>query len=453
MRLSTWTLFLSLLFIGCTALEDEPVDVGTREQGLVELRIDARAMLAANITQVTLEAGGQSQDLVLNQATQMFDGTMILPAGPHTLLARAFSGAMLVGASNPHVVMVQVNQVTRIIMNILDVTGSAPPVYGPILDSLVFPTTAQAATSVNFTASVVAPAGDPVEYSWSSTCSDSEFSAPSSATTSWSKPTQGSCTITMIATSNGYGVGQSFPIVVFPGGSGGSGALDVSARFITAPGLYLSLNEVGCFVSPGGNSSCPSSITSPNASYYSVTVTNWGGSTAGSITVSDNCGGNFGTSYNQPENRSGFWLPPVGGGVCIITATAINADGLATTLNAAILARPGMPPTSPPAPTIFGQLFPSGCIFSSSAPGPVDCGFIPGGTTANVFSSISWDLGLPGSVTLTDNCNGVLTQPDNAFNFGAFWSLPSMGSQTCILTVRATNLQGGMSEARVQVQL
>jgi hypothetical protein len=452
MRLCTYALLLSLLTIGCVAGDGDPADdVGTAEQGLTEIRIDARALLAVGITQVSLEASGQSQDLVLNPATGTYDGTLILPAGAHSLLARAFADGTLVGASNPIAVTVQSGQVTRVVMHILDLTGSAPPLYGPILDSLVFPTTAQATVPVTFSSSVIAPAGDPVTYAWSSSCADSTFTAPASASTAWSKAAQGSCTLTMVATSNGLSLVQSFEVVVFPAGSG-SGAVDASAQFVTAPSLFLAFPEVGCYVAPGGNSSCPSTLTSPSVSSYSANVTSWGGSSPGTLTLSDNCGGRFGTSYSSPESRSGVWLPPVGAGVCILTATAVNGDGLVATLTAAVLVRAGTPSTAQP-PSIFGQVFPSvNCVFASDS-GPTDCGAIPAGSPLTIFGSVSWADGYPESVTLVDSCGGSLVPPNNAYSFSSPWNLATLPGQICTLTVRATNLQGGTSEASVQYHL
>ena len=433
--------------------EADPDDGGAAHQGRTEFRIDARALLDANITQVNVESGGQSQDLVLNYGTNTYDGTMLLPAGPQSLVARAFSGSTLVGASNPTGVTVQAGQVLHVDMRILDLTGAAPPVYGPILDSLAFPTTAQATTPVTFTASVVAPAGDPVSYGWSSSCPDSTFSAPTSATTTWSKPAQGACTIMVSAFSNGYGISQNFGIVVFPAGSA-SGGVDVSASFIAAPSLYLSLPEAGCYLGPsGGNSSCYVAMASPSVASYSVSVTNWGGSTPGSLTVSDNCGGHFGTAYNNPESRSGNWLPPVGAGVCILTANAVNGDGIVSSLSAAILVRAGTPATAQP-PSIYGQLSPGYyCPFDSSSPTPTDCGVIPAGVQMVLYSGVSWADGHPGSVTLLDDCNGGLTQPSNAYSFSSVWNLPSAPGQICTLTVRGTSLQGSTKDASVRYHL
>jgi hypothetical protein len=399
-----------------------------------------------------VEGGGQSQDLVLNYATNTYDGTMILPVGPQSLVARAFAGTTLVGASNPTGVTIEPGQVLHVEMRILDLTGSAPPLYGPILDSLTFPTTTQAMAPVTFATSVVAPVGDPVTYAWSSNCSDSTFSAPAAATTSWSKAAQGSCTITMLATSNGLSLVQSFGIVVFPPGSG-SGGVDVSASFIAAPSLYLSLPEASCYIWPGGNSSCSVAMASPNVVSYGVNVTNWGGSTPGALTVSDNCGGHFGTGYTSPDSRSGYWLPPLGAGVCILTATAVSGDGLVSTLSAAILVRAGTPATAQP-PSIYAQMNPGPfCVFDSNSPTPTDCGTIPAGTQMVLYSSLYWADGHPNSVTLLDDCNGGLVQPSNAYSFTSPWNLPSAPGQICTMTIRAANLQGSTSDASVRYHL
>ena len=435
-----------------TAEEDPADDVAETAQGLTEIRIDARSLLDAGITRVTLEAGAQAEDLVLNPATGTYDGTLLLPAGPRSLVARAFAGAALVGASNPSVVDVQSGLVTRVVMRILDLTGSAPPLYGPILDSLVFPATAQAMAPVAFTAAVVAPAGDPVTYAWSSSCADSTFSAPAAATTSWSKAAQGSCTITMLATSNGLSIAQSFQMVVFAAGSA-SGAIDASALFINAPSLYLAFPATGCFIAPGGNASCAVPTASPSVTSVDVSVTSWGGSTAGAITLSDNCGGRFGTLNTSPDYRSSAWLPPLGAGLCILTASAVSADGIVTTLSAAILVRAGTPSTAQP-PSFYGQMFPGpSCNFDSGSPTPTDCGPIPAGMQMSLFGSIYWADGIPESVTLLDDCNGGLTPPSSLYNFNSVWSLPSAPGQICTLTVRATSLQGSTSEASVRYHL
>jgi hypothetical protein len=438
------TLIISVFAVGC--ITGHPDVLGTDRQGVAELHVDAGPLLAASITRVTIEAADQTQDLALNPTTGTFDGTLFLPAGMQRLVARAFAGDMIVGQSQPTAVEVTAGIVTRVLLRILDLTGSPAQVFGPILDSLSFPTTTDAGTTVTFAISVIAPLGDPVTYAWSSDCMDATFTAPSAPTTGWSKAAQGTCTITVTATSNGFTIAQSFGIVVFPAGAN-FGAVGVSTTFITAPSVVLGMFAVSCNVGLFSDGSCPGTIASPTASDYRGAVFNWGGSTPGTFDVSDSCGGRFGTSSRWIDGVSGFWLPPVGGGLCFLTAHAVNGDGLATTVTAAVLTRPGTAATArPPRPFVVFQESNFGCPFGSSA-SPTDCGPFQTGSQRSLSGQVSWDDGHPGSVTITDDCVGPRPDASDAgFFFSASWLAPDMPGATCTTTVRATNLEGVSTE-------
>lgn len=345
-------LVLGLAIIGCTA---QPEPLATTEQGVAEVRVDTGLLLAFSITRVSVEAAGQSQDLALNPATGTFDGTMFLPSGTQPLVARAFSGETQVGASRETPVEVRPGEVVRATVRILSTTEDAPPLFGPIIDGFTHPTKAEAGGPVTFTISVVAPLGDPVTYDWSSDCPDASFSAPHAATTSWSKPAQGTCEITVFVTSNGAGAVESFMIVVFPAGAG-SGGVEVNGVFVTAPVLRLELPRVNCFVSPGDNASCPETIASPDTTFYAVSVLSWGLSDRGTMEVTDDCGGQFASVGRVNDSLSGFWIPPVGGGICILTARAVNGDGIVGKMSAAVFVHPGTPPPlAPPPPACDGD--------------------------------------------------------------------------------------------------
>ena len=57
-------------------------------------------------------------------------------------------------------------------LRILDTTDQTS-MFGPIFDSLAFPTSVQAGEPGTFALSVVAPGGDQVLYAWSSDCAES----------------------------------------------------------------------------------------------------------------------------------------------------------------------------------------------------------------------------------------------------------------------------------------
>ena len=445
MRVWICSLIASVIAVGCaTASQETPLT----NQGVAEVRVDAAQLLSAGITRVTVDGAGQSQDLTLNATTGTYDSTLFLPSGSQSLVASAFASGTLVAQSRPTSVDVQAGAVTRIVIRILDLSIQGPPVYGPIIDSLSFPTTTQAGAAATFAISVIAPASDPVTYAWSSDCADATFSAPDAATTSWTKAAQGTCTVTVVVTSNGFSASQSFGIVVFPAGSG-SGAVAVNGVLVTAPAIFLSLSGAGCFVAPGGNASCPLTIASPSATSYQLSVASWGGSDPGTLDLSDNCGGRFGISSRDPSGRFGFWLPPVGGGLCILTAHAVSSDGLASTLTAAVLTHPGTPATAQP-PQIGLAVF--GTCFTTAPGAPVDCGSIPGGTQQSLFGSVGWADGFPGSLTINDDCVGPQPDPTSTSFFSALWTTPTAPG-TCTITVRATDLEGVATDAVARYQV
>jgi hypothetical protein len=337
------TFLAIVLVVGCTDGDTDSPSGGP--QGLVELRVDATQSLAASITHVTVAAAGESEDLSLNPTTGTFDGSLSLPPGMQVLVARAFSNETLVGQSMPTPVQVETGVVTRVMMRILDVTPGSPPVYGPLFDSLSFPTTTQIGIPATFAISVIAPAGDPVTYSWTSDCANSTFSAQA-ATTTWSNPAEGSCTIQVVATSNGISITKNFIIVVFPAGAE-NGVVIVNGTFVTRPLLQLGLRDCAIFPDEAGggrsNASCPSTFASPEAAPYQVNIFSWGGGAPGTLDVSASCGGSFDPQIHDPNMAIGRWTPPIAGGLCFFTARAVNGDGLAGQLSVALIVRPGMP--------------------------------------------------------------------------------------------------------------
>ncbi|HET7500348.1 MAG TPA: hypothetical protein VFK02_05070 [Kofleriaceae bacterium] len=449
MRASIQILILAVLAVGCTTNQSEAID--TDMQGIAEVHVAASPLLAANITRLTVEAAGLTQELVLNPFAGTFDGTVFLPTGPQTLVARAFAGETLVGQSQPVAVEVQPGVVVRVICRILDLTASPPPVFGPILDSLTFPTTTEVGASPAFSISVIAPAGDPVTYAWSSDCADATFSPPDAATTTFSKAAPGPCDVAVLATSNGFSVFQTFVIVVFPAGAG-TGAVTATAAFVNRPAMVLNLPGLGCGVGSSvfglSNSSCASSIASPQATDVFLSVLSaWGGSTPGTVELSDDCGGRFGTSSHGATGVSGSWLPPVNAGLCKLTARAVSGDGLVETVTAAVLVRAGTPATSQP-PQIFGNVE-SGCSLGDPSSPPA-CGSIAAGAERSVVLSISWADGLPGSVVLSDDCAGVQREPSSAFFSFNPYLVAGQPGQTCTVRVRATSLQGASTEQALQ---
>lgn len=251
----------------------------------------------------------------------------------------------------------------------------------------------------------------------------------------------------MLASSNGFLVGQSFVVVVFPVGAG-SGALDVGGVFVTAPSIFIALPELNCFVSPGANASCPGTTASPRAPAYQTNVTSWGSSTSGTLEVTDSCGGRFGTTSQSVGFVTGNWLPPVDGGICIITARAVNGDGLVGTATAAILTHAGTQATAQP-PQLSIE-YTTGCFLGTP---PSECGPFAAGGQVLMFGDVFWNDGIPGSMTIVDDCGGSQPAPGSTTFVGNSWFTPNTPGRTCTTTVHATNLQGSSNEVSAHYHL
>lgn len=418
---------------------------------MAELRIDA-SLLAANITRVTMTAEQSTAELELNPVTGTFDGALVLTAGTHAIVARAFADDVLVGESRPTSVVIEIGVVTRVQIKILDVSNQTST-YGPIIDSLTFPTTAEVGTAVELTLAAVAPDGSPLSYAWSSDCPDSIFSAPAAPVTTWSNPTEGACRIHAAATASGITVDSVFSIVVFPQGAL-SGAVDASGEFVAAPVLRFSSRALACNLTNGDNASCTNAIASPTVTDFTVDVVSWGGSPPGSLTVTQNCGGRFVPEPDRPfDTVTGHWLPAVDRGVCIFTARAENRDGAVAILAPAILVRAGVPPTITP-PTISAQLESSRpCIFTNTN-SPVDCGTATAGNFLFLDLSLSWAAGTPGPGSISDDCGGVMiAMPSFIVSRSTEWRLPLTPGRLCTTTIHSTTIEGGESVAIAQYRL
>jgi hypothetical protein len=459
----------SALWTGCVTTNSD--SVAESDQARAEIRVDTAALSAAAITRVSVESDGSTADLSFNPMTGGYDGSLILASGPHSVVASAFAGDQLIGRSQPGPVSVAAGVITRVELRMLDLRPDAAPLFGPIVDTLSFPTTTNAGAAASFAIAAVAPGGDPLTYAWTTDCLDATFSAPAAATTTWSKPAQGTCNIAVTVTSNSLSVHRSFGIVVFPSGAA-TGAAGVSAELITAPKLVwsfapgttpVSQSNASCSVMAGDNASCQFIVASPQPVAYHATVVDWGGGVPGTLTVSDDCGGRFGLSSQSFDDRIGFWLPPLAGDLCILTARATSGDGLTSSIAAAVVADAGAPPavTQPPAQsaTLFYSLTPNqqGTIFLSNPPPALT--MLRAGVSLGLSDFVNWADGLPGTVTVVDSCVGA--QPVTVFDFGfgvdtdvssQVWTAPTTQGVLCTITVQATNLQGVASTVSGQYQ-
>ena len=440
--------------VGAACATDDEVLTENVARGAAEISVDARGLTPFDITRVEIETDGIIQELRFNPATQTFDGTLLLTDGAHLVIARAFSGADVVAISAQTPVIITAATVSRVSLRLIDQGPEAPPLFGPIIDALSFPTTAIANQQSVFFVSALAPAGDPIAYSWTSDCPDATFAFPESFSTGWTKTAPGACNVQVAVSAAGFSIVQGFHIVVLPEGAN-IGALDVDAGVVTKPELQFALQSLGCFVGFGNNpnGSCTTTtLASPATSDFGVSVISWGGSQPGFLELFDNCGGQFGFNFLDASSASGNWRPPVAGGLYILTARATSAEGLTRSVSMAVLTRPGTPlPTQRPSVSVSIS---DGCFMTDLAFGePVFCGFPFPGTSRTVFGSVDWRDGTPGAVEIFDDCGGFVEQPNNVFSFATLYQLPFTFGRTCNLTLRATNLQGQVTTMGARYQL
>ena len=385
MRAISGSMIACLVVAGCAATDPSLPEA----YGRAELRVDL-ATSFSEITRVTIEAAGESHDLVKSSLDLTFGGTIGLPPGMQLLVAHAFAGDQPVGDSNPTPVDIETGALSRVSLFILDRSTGGQPAFGPLFESLTYPMSVAAGSSVTFTASAVSPAHDLVTYGWASSCTDSIFSSPQGAMTSWTRPTTGTCAVTVTASSGGLTAVRDFSIVVFQGGDPGDGAVSVIASFVPAPFVTLALSSersLPCNVSPAErNASCADPVASPDPVFFNASADTGFGSTP--MTMTDDCGGRVGAVFQDAGTLNGAWLPPVAGGLCILTVRAVHRLGSVGILSVAVVALPGTPASSQP-PRISATLT-AGSSTCTLSPTPGDCGGLVAGTGAMLLGNISF---------------------------------------------------------------
>jgi alpha-tubulin suppressor-like RCC1 family protein len=295
--------------------------------------VQVGAITAAQLTRITVDvptvAGFPTRTLA-PQADGTFTGTLDLPASAQTLVARAWAAATQAGQPDVKVgeqsasVTIAPNATAQVLITILDASPPAPvPDHAPIIVSVVVPRTSVGVNDpVTLSAQAVDPDGDPISWAWTSSCPSSAFTAPTAASTGWSTPALGSCTITVTATAKGLSDARLFRITA------ATGSLDVRVRYVSQPKI-TEIDVARCVILrdlAGG--SCRDGIAT--GATASVTVRFDGGDPADyAVTLSDACDGS--RSFTQhtplPHGRTGAvltWQAPASEGVCAVTATVTS---------------------------------------------------------------------------------------------------------------------------------
>jgi hypothetical protein len=203
--------------------------------GLIDVVVQAQTS-SAQLTRVSVVVtpGNVPGDLSPG-GDGTFSGTLVVPVGPQTVSATAWSGNTQVGTGSASVT-VSKGQKAQVAITVLDATGPAPlPDHSPVLTSLSVPvSTANVGDQALLSATAMDADGDPIAFSWSSSPAGcGSFSPPDSASTTWTAVAAGTCTVTATATAGGKSDGKSASIevlapVVLTVAFGGTGAGSVT---------------------------------------------------------------------------------------------------------------------------------------------------------------------------------------------------------------------------------
>ena len=415
--------------------------------GSASLRIDVAGITAFEISRVVVvTAEGTEVDLARDGNRGDFVGSVLLPAGPTEIIGRAFStDGALIGESAPVPVNVEAGFVVGATLRILDLTGGQDIDHRPVVMAVTHPLSTLANQPASLAVAAIDPDGDPMVLSWTSDCADATFSDPAAAQTTWIKAAEGSCNISVTASANGLSTTDTFSVVVFDQRAA-TGAVEINGVFVAAPRLFIDLShgQKFCQVFPESfDGTCDDDIASPTAANTGVFV-EWGNAEPGTLTVTDDCGGSFETFGQDPFFFNANWTPPVNQTVCLVRAEAVSAEGLTSTLSAAIVVRDGEAPR-PETPQIFATM--SYSSFCELFPGDnsVQCPAMLPGDRALLEVRADWRGATPGSLEIVPECAGDLqvVQEDPFFLLAEWTPLPLQPS--CQLTLITNDAQGNQT--------
>jgi hypothetical protein len=248
------------------------------------------------------------------------------------------TGGTLV-ATGSATVTITAGATTAVTLRVYDITPPPPQGdIGPIIRSVTSSSSeVTVGAPVMLSVDAVDLDGDTLYYSWSSSCPNSFFSSPFSASTSWSSSTPGACRISVTVSSRSLSATEAVDVAVFSApvdGGPGEGSAVVTGEYIARP-------VVNGFSVWGGGTSLSAYRYYPNA-----TLPNLRPGTTYSIDMQLDYGTRFGTFSNNLEFDCGgtvmrsmydgctsggycsvsfSWVAPSSPAVCKMTGRAANS--------------------------------------------------------------------------------------------------------------------------------
>jgi hypothetical protein len=190
------------------------------ERALLGVVVAAQVM-SAQITRVSVEVAPAdvSADLA-RDAGGTFSGTLSVPVGVQTVNATAWAGPAAAGTASG-LVTVAKGGTAHLSITVLDATGTPPqPDHSPVIISLT--ASASSATvgdQLSLSAAASDADGDAISFAWTAAPGGcGSFSAPGSASNTFTAAAAGNCAVTVAARARGLADTRSTTIAIAGGG-------------------------------------------------------------------------------------------------------------------------------------------------------------------------------------------------------------------------------------------
>ncbi len=311
------------------------------KSGKTLVSVKAADVTGAGVT-VSAQPAGITQALTQDTSGN-FSGALVLPSGSETLTAVVTdANGNTIGTGSTSVVVVE--GVSSAVALTIAGTPQGQSSIAPILTAVtVSNLTATAGEAVTVSASATDLQGNAVTYQWTSTCADGAFADATAATTTWSKASEGACTLTVTATSSAGAASQSLNVAVLSGP--GDGAVTITGTFVQAwiQEIFVSSpagNAAWIFPSSSADSSMTSAMTAGvGTSVYLYVSSNGTGETA---TLTDSCGGVIANSQAGSYEYVFTWTPasvttPT---ACELTTSVLLGSAVLSTYSVGVLVNP-----------------------------------------------------------------------------------------------------------------
>lgn len=218
--------------------------------------------------------------------------------------------------------------------------------------------------------------------------------------------------------------------------------------------LELTHADGACASAPGQvETVCPGLVGPGDVALVSAEV-DWGKQPAGTIEVSDTCGGSFGDLSEDPVSLQGHWQVPIFGTECTLTAEAIGVDG-DLVASATLLFEVSMPPSPVGIQAYVILLHDNGqCRLTTEGKSEVVCDPMIAGGRATWHVEVDWGSAEPGIIEMGDSCGGDFTYTvEGQFFVQGEWQPPTEPGTLCTFAVFADSADNWSHAFKLRVPL